>query len=113
MRKIITQIEHDITDFTPYQVVKMKPEDGDVVELDRQRYIESRYTPKQQNDIDRCNRVLSKKNMPEMTEEEINFMLDPYGFRERLTTLSKEMENSKAVQRLAGFKVDTKITEIK
>lgn len=112
MRKIIVVKELDPTTFLPNITIKQKHDDGSVSELysaTLEWQPEPKYTKEQLEKIDSCNTVLAEKGMDLLTEEEIEYMLDPEGFGKRLTDLEKEMKDPKNLQKLAGFRVEKKI----
>lgn len=115
MRKIILQTHINPADFLPVVTMKQKNDDGSVTELYSavlQRVPESKYTKEQLEKIDNCNTILKEKGMELLSEEEIDYMLDPEGFNKRLTNLEEEMSNTENLQRLAGFKVEKKIISL-
>lgn len=69
----------------------------------------SRYTPEEQAKIDTCNRALQSKGKDPLSEEEIDYMLDPANMIKRIDNLSKEMDDTENLQKLAGFKVEKHI----
>jgi hypothetical protein len=111
MRKIIHAIGIDPVSFQPQSLVVLKKENGTSVELERKvlEAIPSKYTAEEQRRIDHCNSVLSKHDMPPLTEEEADFMLDPNGAKKRLAELEEAMNDPEKLQALSGFKVEKRI----
>lgn len=109
MRKIVYSIEYDKERFSPFLIIKMKDEDGTVSVLFREEMvsdIDSKYTPEQQAKINQVNQLLGMNGNPSMTEEECDWMLDPNAYKAYMESKLEE----EALQRLAGFKVEKKIT---
>lgn len=106
MRKIATTLTMDPETFAPKFVISVKHPDGtiDKTKLDI-KADESKYTPQQQAKINAVNKALKDKNDPEMTEEEIEYMLKigKYKLEDDLP------EDTDEIQALAGFKVEKKI----
>lgn len=115
MRKIILIKELDRETFQPIITIKQKHEDGTISTLFTETLEwtpPSKYTKEQQEQIDSCNKVLLSKGMETLTEEEIEYMLDPSGINKRLSELEKEMSDPETLQRMAGFKVEKKIVPL-
>ena len=115
MRKIIVIKELDRETFQPIITVKQKHEDGSVTTLFSETLEwqpEPKYTREQQEKIDACNSVLLNKGMDPLTEEEIDYMLDPAGMNKRLSEIEKEMADTETLQRMAGFKVEKRIIPV-
>lgn len=109
MRKIIYAIGFDEKSFTPFLTIKMRGEDGKVSILFREemsKQVDNKYTPEQQAKINQVNQLLGMNGEPPMTEEECDYMFDPQGAKTYMETDLDEEE----LQRLAGFKVEKKIT---
>jgi len=109
MRKIVYSIEFDKENFSSFLNIKMKDKDGKVSVLFREemsRKPDSKYTPEQQAKINQVNQILSMNGDSPMTEEECDYMLDPNGYKAYMESKLAEEE----LQRLAGFKVEKKIT---
>ena len=90
-------------------VIKMRDEDGTVTELFREdlaKDYDSKYTPEQQAKINQVNGLLEMNGGHPMTEEECDWMLDPNACKAYMDAELEEEE----LQRLAGFKVEKKIT---
>ena len=109
MRKVTYTIEFNNETFVPYIVIKMLGEDGKVTELFREEItaqLNSKYTPEQQAKINQVNNVMIATGNGVLTEEECDWMLDPNSFK---AYMEEDLEEEK-LQRLAGFKVEKKIT---
>ena len=109
MRKIVYGIDFDKERFAPFLQIKMREEDGTVSVLFREEMvseIDSKYTPEQQAKINQVNQLLGMNGNPPMTEEECDWMLDPKSYKAYMDAEIQEEE----LQRLAGFKVEKKIT---
>lgn len=94
--------------------LREKMDDGSVV-LHNSKPLEptkSKYTREQQDLIDQCNHLLAEKDMPPLTEEESDYMLDPTGIKKRLDEIEEEMKDPENLQRLAGFKVEKRIIPV-
>ena len=112
MRKIILIKEIDPESFQPIITMKQKHDDGSVSTLFTETLAwtpPAKYTKEEQEKIDSCNKVLLDKEMEPLTEEEIEYMLDPSGMKKRLSTIEKEMTDTETLQKMAGFKVEKKI----
>lgn len=115
MRKIVLMTETDITTFDTKVILKQKLDDGSVIELYSGKYEDpekSKYTEQQQHKINTCNTILLKKALPPLTDKEADYMLDPEGMNQRLAVLEEEMKDIMKLQRLAGFRVESKIVKI-
>jgi hypothetical protein len=115
MRKIILHTALNPANFN--EIVKLieKTDEGEIVTIHEEEIAWTpapKYTKEQQEKIDRCNRILENKEMDTLTEEEIEFMLDPTGVNRRLDNLEKHMANTETLQRMAGFKVEKKIVPL-
>ena len=109
MRKVTYTIEFNNETFVPHLVIKMLNEDGQVTELFREEItaqLNSKYTPEQQAKINQVNNVMLATGNGVLTEEECDWMLDPNSFRAHM----EEKLDDEQLQRLAGFKVEKKIT---
>lgn len=107
MRKIIYRHVLNHRTFQPILTINLKTEDGNVTELLKAELeITSRYSEEELRKINLCNKLLIEKGMPTMTDDEINYMLDPMG----LKTLNDENIKDYELQRLAGFKIEKTIT---
>lgn len=73
---------------------------------------ESKYTKEQREHIDLCNKILESKNMDLLTENEIEYLLDPSGINRKLDDLEKQITDTETLQRMAGFKVEKKIVPL-
>lgn len=112
MRKFVLIEMLDPELFLPTVTLKQKHDDGSVTEIysaTLELQLKPKYTQEQLLKINSCNTVLAEKGMEPPTEEEIEYLLDPEGFKKRLSTLEKEMEDSETLQKLAGFRVEKKI----
>jgi hypothetical protein len=112
MRKFILIKEINGETFQPIVTIKQKHNDGSVSTLFTETLEwtpPSKYTKEQQEQIDSCNTILANKGMDALTEEEIEYMLDPSNMSKRLLELEKEMSNTETLQRMAGFRVEKKI----
>lgn len=95
--------------YMPFLVIKMRDEDGNVIELfkeDLSKDYDNKYTPEQQAKINQVNTLLGMNGGHPMTEEECDWMLDPNAYKAYMEAEIAEEE----LQRLAGFKVEKKIT---
>lgn len=108
MRKILYTIGTDDDSFAPFLLIKMRDEDGTVTELFKEEFVikDTKYTAEQQAKINQVNSLLSMNGSQPLTEEECDWMLDPNSFK---AYMDAEIEEDK-LQRLAGFKVEKKIT---
>jgi len=70
---------------------------------------ESRYTPEEQKKIDMCNAALSKKGKEPLSEEEIDYMLDPGGRRKWFEKVDEKIDDLETMQRMAGYRVEKRI----
>lgn len=115
MRKIICHTVMNPKSFQPETKVLQQTDGGEVITLFHAateaapKNKLSKYTLAEQNRIRFCNKVLADKGQDELTEEEIEFMLDPGYGQKRISALDKEMEDPEVLQRLAGFKVEKTI----
>jgi hypothetical protein len=110
MRKIVYAISFDEKSFTPFLTIKMRGEDGKVSVLFREemsKQVDSKYTPEQQAKINQVNQILSMNGEPPITEEECDYMVGPLGADKAYIGSDLDEEE---LQRLAGFKVEKKIT---
>lgn len=105
MRKILIQRTVDIESFIPSIQVIMKDENGKNSIISSVSYKRTKYTAEQQNNIDFCNNALREKGLAEMTEQEIEYMLDPMGF----SAIEAKITTTEELQQLAGFKVEKTI----
>ena len=114
MRKIIHAIGMDPVSYIPHSLVVLKKDDGTSVELERTplESVESKYTAEEQKRINHCNSVLAKHDMPPLTEEEADFMLDPNGAKKRLAELEEAMNDPEKLQALSGFRVEKRIIPV-
>jgi len=71
-----------------------------------------KYTVEEQQQIDMCNAILADKDLPHMSEEEVEYFLDPNGTNKRLSDLSEKMKDTKTLQQLAGFAVEKTIRPV-
>lgn len=106
MRKVICTLSFDTEKFEPYQIIKVRDENGVITELLREEIPIEKYTLAELRKIDQCNAALRNHSMTEMTEEEIEFMLHPTGG----TKSEDEKVTEDELQRLAGFKVEKTVT---
>lgn len=111
MRKIVLIKEMDPLSFIIKLTLKEKLDDGSVITIFSEplEISKSKYSKEQLEKIDQCNKILLSKGLPELSEEEADYMLDPSGIDKRLDSLEQEMKNPETLQRLAGFKVEKKI----
>ena len=108
MRKILYTLAIDNKTFEPLTVIRMREEDGTVVELYRDTFnstIDGKYTPEQRAKIDQTNALLLAKGYLPLTDEEADWMLVPTSHKTQTTDPAED-----ELQRLAGFKVEKKIT---
>jgi hypothetical protein len=111
MRKFILHNALNPENFN--QIVKLveKTDNDEIVTIHEEEIasvLKSKYTKEQQAKIDQCNRILENKGLDLLTEEEIEFMLDPTGVNKRLANLDKNMDDIESLQRMAGFRVEKK-----
>lgn len=109
MRKIINDVVLDPKNFQPIERVIVK-ENGQVSLLHKNVYKETpldKYTAAQRERIIKVNAVLEKNGMSSMTDEEIDYMLDPIGNK-----LGGFGNTPEELQFLAGFKVEKRIVPI-
>jgi hypothetical protein len=115
MRKIILIQEIDKDSFQPTITIKQKNDDGSISTLfseTLQWTPPPKYTKQEQEKIDSVNSVLSKKGMDLLTDDEIDYMLDPSGLNKRLKEVEDEMKDPEKLQKLAGFKVEKRIVPL-
>ena len=105
MRKILYTLAIDNKTFEPLTVIRMREEDGTIVELLNEGFHSGKYTPEQRAKIDQVNALLTAKDHPPLTEEECDWMLVPTSHKTQTTDPAED-----ELQRLAGFKVEKKIT---
>lgn len=108
MRKVLYQLAIDPSTFEPVTVIKMRDEDGTVIVLLKENFnslVDGKYTPEQRAKIDQTNALLLAKGHRPLTEEECDWMLVPSSHRTQTEDPAEE-----ELQRLAGFKVEKKIT---
>lgn len=100
MRKI-TRMKRFNESYTDIPVeLYIKNEDGSKQKIDYDsEHVNHKYTLEQFNTINEVNAVLIKHNLPKLTEEEADFML-------QIAPTPRDEE----IQRLAGFKVKKEIT---
>lgn len=115
MRKIILHTSLNPANFN--EIVKLvEKNDKDEIVTIHEEEIEwtpaPKYTKEQQEKIDKCNRILESKGLDLLTDEEIEFMLDPTGIGKRLDNLEKQMSDTETLQRMAGFRVEKKIVPL-
>lgn len=107
MRKIRPWITINYQTFEPELSLIVKDQDGALIANIKAGsvtpYKKSNYTPEELHKIEMCNQVLKEKNMSEMTEEEIKYMLTPVLNKTDNLTVDE-------VQKLSGFTVEKKIT---
>lgn len=103
MRKFIYTMEMDKTTFDLVATIRERDENGVVSTLSTAVVKRPKYTPEQQIKIDAVNAALTAKNDAELTEEEIEFLLDPMR-----SSISLHL-GAADLQRLAGFTVEKKI----
>jgi hypothetical protein len=72
----------------------------------------SRYTPEEQETIDLCNKILADSGKSELSEEEIDYMLDPIGLKKLGDDERYNIDNQENLQKLAGFKVEKKVISL-
>lgn len=106
MRKILLITEVDPISFLPRREVKMKDENGNISILSSHSIeLFSKYTTEQLQQIEICNAALRETGHAEMTEQEIEYMLDPIG----TSALAAKITSTAELQQLAGFKVEKTI----
>jgi hypothetical protein len=116
MRKFILQhvLEPDVFELVSKLV--QKNDNGEIVLIHKGvlTYVEAvpKYTAYEMNKIAEVNRILISKQLVVLTEEEIEYMLDPSGMNKRLAAIAEGMEDPEVLQRMAGFKVEKVITPI-
>ena len=108
MRRIMYGIDLDKETYSPYLVIKLRDEEGNINVLFREEFrtTDSKYTPEQQAKINQINNLLEMNGGHPLSEDEADWMLDPAHFKAYLNEKLDEEE----LQRLAGFKVEKKIT---
>ena len=115
MRKIIVSTGIDTNSFQPMVSVFEVTGPGQK-EVYLEEYVKqtpsSKYTPEEQAKIDLCNRALSEKGKDPLTEEEIEYMLDPGGLAKRVEHINNEMQDHENLQKLAGFRVEKRIVPV-
>lgn len=105
-------LEADPKTFQPTAVVRQKQEDGTVSVIHSEPMVAEshfKYTDQELKKIYSCNKILTGKGLDPLTEEEIEYMLDPSGVNKRLENLEDRLEDTETLQRMAGFKVEKKI----
>lgn len=110
MRKFILNNYVDPISFM-YKVKLVEKTEDEVITIFDEVWVSSpsKYTPEQLEKINFCNEILAKENKEPLSEEEIEFMLDPTGIDKRLENIEKQMSNRETLQKMAGFKVEKKI----
>jgi hypothetical protein len=113
MRKFILNDYVDPTSFM-YKVKLVEKTEDEVITIFDEVWVSSpsKYTPEQLKKINFCNEILAKENKESLSEEEIEFMLDPTGMNKRLRNIEKQMIDTETLQRMAGFKVEKKIVPL-
>ena len=105
MRKITEYINFDKTTFGETLDIWML-EDGVKTLLSTIKLEKPKYTPAQLLTINRFNKALADNDLPVMTEEEADWAVGMY-----LTPTDKDVNTTEEeLQRLAGYKVEKKIT---
>ena len=108
MRKILAQVALDPKTFAPIATVIVKNPDGTKKvykqEFDAQKNPLNKYTAEQQRHINGINYLLAENNEPPMTQEEMDWAVDPYG---QIAIESKTTERE--LQSLSGFRVEKQI----
>ena len=113
MRKIILTLEADPTTFEPTIILRQKHEDGNVTIIHSETVKpHPKYNEQELKKINTCNTILEDKGLEALTEEEIEFMLDPTGIGKRLNNLEEQITDTETLQRMAGFKVEKKIVPL-
>lgn len=110
MRKVANVIKYHPKTYEAVIEISMLAEDGSITELakiphTRDTVTLEKYTAADCRNIDQCNAALVQHELPVMSEEENDWMLDPTGLRWKpvIKTSPEEFE------RLAGFTVEKTI----
>lgn len=115
MRKIILHTSLNVENFNTIIKLVEKKENNEIIiihEEEIENQPRSKYTPEQQEKINRCNNILEKKGLDPLNDDEIEFMLDPTGINQRLDNIEKQMSDAESLQKMAGFKVEKKIISL-
>lgn len=95
MRKFILNTYYDTKSFDSMAQLVEKTDEGNVTIFNDKFDLwepKPKYTKEEQKQINTCNKILSDKGKPELTEEEIEFMLDPSGIKKRLEEVEKQSQ---------------------
>lgn len=111
MRKIIMTQNLDPNNFEIIHKVVEKDQDQIKVIFEGARPLlpDPKYTIEEQKRIDACNSILEDEGLPLLTEEEVEYFLDPAGVNKKLFELSEKMKDTETLQELAGFSVEKTI----
>ena len=115
MRKFILNTYIDTKTFNPMAHLVEKIETENVTIFQGKIDLvepKSKYTKEELKKINICNKILSEKGLEELTNDEIEFMLDPAGMIKRLKSVENQMKDPEVLQRMAGFKVEKKIIQL-
>ena len=112
-RTVVSSITYDKSTFKPVMTVMIK-QPGETtgtvlgsIELDATR---PKYTHEQLEKISKANTLLVETGMDVMSELETEMFVEPFG--PQLKHLEEEMEDPEKLARLAGYKVEKKVTYI-
>ena len=112
MRKFIYAQILDPLTFDLALTIVEKDENGNTTVLLKEPVkrhpLPNRYTKEEIEQIEKVNSVLSDRGEAPMTEEEMEYFVDPMG----LTRLEKKTPDPEDIQKLAGFKVEKKIVSV-
>lgn len=116
MRRFLGNVMIDPESFDPFYYLVEKDESGKIIRKFKEVYTsrpKPKYTAEEQDQINRCNDVLIKNQLPVLTEEEEEFLIRPFvNVNNRLDALEKKAETTEGLQELAGFRVEKKIIPI-
>jgi len=112
MRKIVCYTVMNSKTFQPETKMMQQTDNGEVITLFHAPVVPMpnpappKYTLAEQGRIIFCNKILTEQGQDELTEDEIEFMLDPGYGQKRLSALAAEMEDLEVLQRMAGFTME-------
>ena len=112
-RKVVSSITYDRSTFKPLMTVIIKQPGNatrTILGPAELNFVKPKYTPEQQLKIALANQLLVEHAMDEMTELETELFVEPFG--PQLKHLEEEMEDPEKLARLAGYKVEKKVTYI-
>jgi len=112
MRKFTYAIVMDSNTFAPQVIIREKDEAGNITELlnkpVEQHPLSNKYSTTEITKIDTVNKLLKERNEAELTEEEMDHLVDPL----HLKQLEALVQTPEDMQQLAGFRVEKKIINL-